>query len=114
MSKRAVNSVLPVTSPKLSTAPGSSLRDFLPGDGRDLPGEVMPPGQVCVNPSAEDSDYDVSFSLPELVGFPDEFCKALELLVGVALVWLQNYKTITLIVGYYDNWVKLKVKVPTP
>ena len=72
MGKRAASSVLPVTSPKLSTAPGTSLSDFLPGDGRDLPGEVKTPGQVCAIPPVVDADYDVSVSLPDLIGFPKQ------------------------------------------
>ena len=85
MSKRTASSELPVTIPKLSTAPGTSLRDCLPRDGRDLPGEVIAPGQVCVTPSADDSDYDVTVSLPELVGFPKDFCQALESVGGCSL-----------------------------
>ena len=76
MSKRAASTVPPVPSPKIPTAPGTSLRDFLPEEGRDLPGVAEIPGQVsAAHSSSVDDDYDMSVSLPNLLGFPSDFQK---------------------------------------
>ena len=77
--------MLPVSSPKLSTAPGTSLRDCLPGDGRDPTGEVISPGQVRAIPPSEDPDYDITIGLPGLLGFPKDFQEALESVGGCSL-----------------------------
>ena len=43
------------------------------------------PGQFCANPPTEDADYDVSVSLPDLIGFPKEFMNDLEAVGGNSL-----------------------------
>ena len=53
------------------------------------------PGQVCANPPTEDADYDVSVSLPDLIGFPKEFIDDLKAVGGnslsLATKLLQNH-----------------------
>ena len=90
MSKRVASTVLPVTSPKLSTASDTSLRDYLPGDRRDLPGVAETPGQVSASKSfTVDDDFDIQVVLPELLGFPREFIKDLESVGGQPAIGCQ-------------------------
>ena len=84
MSKRKASPALLVSSPR-STAPDTCLRDCLPADGRDLLGEVSTPGKVCVTPPLYDPEFDILIGLPELIGFPKEFCEALEKVGGCSL-----------------------------
>ena len=70
-----------VTSPS-SAAPETQLDDWLPADGRNLFGEVSTPKQVSVSPPIYDPDNDVSVGLLELLGFPRDFCEALEAMGG--------------------------------
>ena len=75
----------PIISSPRSTAADTHLRDCLPVDGRDLPGEVSTPGKVCVIPPLYDPEFVMTISLQELLGFPKDFCDALDQMGGCSL-----------------------------
>ena len=77
MSQKDGCSANPVTSPR-ATDGGTHPGDRLPADGRDLLGEV------CAAPDY-DSQFDITVSLPSLIGLPRDFCEALESLGGCSL-----------------------------
>ena len=85
MSKREASSALLATSPRLSTVPGTSLRDYPSRKGGEPSGEVISSSKVCASSPTVDPDYDISVGLPGLLGFPKEFQEALESVGGCSL-----------------------------